>query len=347
MKVAFYLNVISPHQLPLAREVVRQIGEANFKYIYAEDFLADRKAMGWNDNDVPTWCVKGDEDAQELIEADLVYTGIRCLDLIIKRSKMGKMTVYYSERWFKPIPAMGLLLPGWLRMLSPNYSKMASQMVKILNASTVRYLPCGPWATKDMFMLGLNKEQILSWGYFVAPGRHPEGRSMSHGKLKVLWVGKISYLKRVDTIVRAVSRLKDMVEMTIVGDGECKSRLMRQAKGLPVSFLHSQSIEQIRDIMRKNDVYVFSSNAMDGWGAVVNEALEEGMYVIGTKETGASAAILPNEAKYTCGDWRELARLLKQCCDAKKEGILKGQGIRGWSAEKAAVRLLNISGFVE
>ena len=100
MKIAFYLNVISPHQLPLAREIVQLIGEENFKYVYAEEFHAERKAMGWDDGDMPAWCMKGDENVSELIDADLVYTGIRCLSLMARRAALGKKTVYYSERWF-------------------------------------------------------------------------------------------------------------------------------------------------------------------------------------------------------------------------------------------------------
>lgn len=342
MKIAFYLNVISPHQLPLACEVARLIGEENFKYVYAEDFLADRKAMGWDDRHVPTWCMKGDENTPELVDADLVYTGIRCIALMSKRSAMGKKTVYYSERWFKPIPVLRFHIPGYVRLVCPSYWRMSRQIVRLLNGHTMRYLSCGPWAANDMVKVGLKPGQIVPWGYFVAPGRYPNGRCMTGERLRVLWVGKISQLKRVDTIVHAISHCNQDIELTIVGDGPDKSQMMRLAEGDKVTFLQSQPIDKIREIMRQHDVYVFSSNGMDGWGAVVNEALEEGLYVIGTKESGASAAILSDDAKYSCGDWKRLAQLLKCCAEKKRRGILKGQGIGEWSAEKAALRLINL-----
>ena len=146
MKIAFYLNVISPHQLPLAREVAREIGEENFRYVYAEDFLADRKAIGWDDVDVLPWCIKGDENTSELIEADLVYTGIRCLDLMARRSAIGKCTVYYSERWFKP-PI------GIFRLLSPSYLCKARRFVGLLSAGNAMYFPVGVHAVRDMAQL--------------------------------------------------------------------------------------------------------------------------------------------------------------------------------------------------
>lgn len=343
MKVAFYLNIISPHQLPLAREVVRLVGEASFRYVYAEDFHAERKAMGWSDGDVPRWCVKGDENTPELMDADLVYTGIRCPFLMAKRSAVGKKTVYFSERWFKPIPVLGMLLPGWLRMLSPRYRKLARQMVELLNTPTMRYLSCGPWAAKDLVRIGLQESHIIPWGYFVAPGEYPKGRIMHGDKLRVLWVGKISRLKRVDTIVEAVGRVGGDVELTIVGDGSEKRKIEKLAKDKSINFLPSQPIGKIREVMRQHDVYVFSSNGMDGWGAVVNEALEEGMYVIGTKETGASASILSKDALYSCGDKRRLAMLLARFVAVKKFGELRGQGIGQWTATNAAKRLMSIA----
>ena len=205
MKIAFYLNSASPHQMPLAKEIVRLVGECNFKYVYSNDLRINRKSMGWDDSNLPDWCVKGDEKAPELLEADLVYTGVRCFSLMLMRSELNKKTAYYSERWFKPIPLGRMLLPGSLRLLSPCYVKMAKEMVRLLNKPSMRYLSCGPLAADDLSWLGLKASQIVPWGYFVAPGMYPQGRVMEGSPLRALWVGKLSYLKRVDTIVSAIA----------------------------------------------------------------------------------------------------------------------------------------------
>ena len=54
-------------------------------------------------------------------------------------------------------------------------------------------------------------------------------------------------------------------------------------------------MEKVRELMREHDLFVFPSNGLEGWGAVVSEALEEGMNVIGTFESGAPATLLPKE----------------------------------------------------
>ena len=84
-----------------------------------------------------------------------------------------------------------------------------------------------------------------------------------------------------------------------------------------------------------------ASNAREGWGAVTNEALEEGMYVMGTYEAGSSATLLNDKALFHAGDWKRLLVLLENCLDQKRRGVLKGQGIGEWSVEKGAHHLVS------
>ena len=90
--------------------------------------------------------------------------------------------------------------------------------------------------------------------------------------------------------------------------------------------------------MRQCDLYVLASDACEGWGAVVNEALEEGMSVIGTFEAGASAAILPRERLFHAGDWKTLMRLIER----EIRGELPPCSIGKWTAVAAAERLLGL-----
>lgn len=97
-------------------------------------------------------------------------------------------------------------------------------------------------------------------------------------------------------------------------------------------------MDAVRQAMREHDVFVLASDANEGWGAVVNEALEEGMRVIGTYEAGASAALLPKERLYHAGDVKALAQLLEK----EFRGELPPCSIGEWSAERAAERLMEV-----
>lgn len=89
--------------------------------------------------------------------------------------------------------------------------------------------------------------------------------------------------------------------------------------------------------MRSHEVYVLPSNAYEGWGAVVSEALEEGMEVLGTYEAGSSATVLPQENLSHAGDWRTLRDKLVRYAETRQR---RCQGIGMWSAKQAAAKLL-------
>ena len=102
-----------------------------------------------------------------------------------------------------------------------------------------------------------------------------------------------------------------------------------------VHFHPPVSIADVRRLMREHDVYVLASNAYEGWGSVVSEALSEGMKVIGTYEAGSSGTILHDTNLYHCGDWPTLQKLI--------EGKLPDIGIGEWNPRGAANALMDIA----
>lgn len=341
MRIVLNPTGISPHQLPLARAIVQQVGSKNFRYICHGELEEGRVQMGWNNAVSEPWMVRAGEQIgirnDWLENADLLVSSIRNVNLFERRLTKGLKTFYTSERWFKPpLGAFRLMMPHY-RAITKTVSRQLTQYPHF------KYLAIGPWAADDMKRLGVPDTKIVPWGYFVAPGCRTE-RPL-HNPLKVLCVGRLLKLKHFETVVRAVSAvnrkagaIKTM--LSILGDGPEEVRLKELASKLSLkngqpstfTFHKSMPIEQVRPFMREHDVLVFSSNGYDGWGAVVSEALEEGLRVIGTFEAGASSAMLPKECLYHCGDWKTLARLL--------DGDIPYVGIREWTAEKAAERLL-------
>lgn len=339
MTVSFYMNIVSPHQLPLAQEVARRVGIDNFNYIFTESFHAERAEMGWNDlaGDLRTEKLNVVNQFQ-LEESDLLYTGLRCLDLMERRAANGKSTVYSSERWFKPL-AFGL--PGWLRLADPRYLRMVWRFVRLARRDpNFRVFPIGVHARRDFRRMGVPEEKMTVWGYFVAPSSEQTRNAAAfcpHDPLRVLWVGRMLKLKNVDILIKAAALAKSKVSLTLVGDGPEKARLQAMKESLGVRFLPPVKIDEVRALMRENDVYVFPSNGFDGWGAVVSEALEEGMLVLGSDEAGASATMLPSSHRFGCRDYVRLAELL--VCAA--EGKLARVPIGKWTAAQAAARLVD------
>jgi len=355
MTVALYTNIISPHQLPLAAELAKLVGYDNYTYVYSDAFHKERAAMGWNDA-ASVRCVKDDEpQARQVLEdCDVLICGHRALDLMERRCRRGKRTFYASERWFKPIPiplvsrAFNVYLTGRVRLLHPDYMRMVRRFVALANGSPCFcLLPYGVHALRDFSRMGIPKGKLTLWGYFVTPssgaGNRPKCGFSDGRRLRILWVGRMMALKNVDTVLRAVRNLVCRgcpVELTVVGDGAECHRLLALARGLPVVFKPSVPIADVRTIMHEHDVYVFPSNGMDGWGAVVSEALEEGMVVFGSEEAGATATLLPPKCRFHCRDYRRLASLLRDVVERPQDNLPIGIG--DWSAKRGAERFLEL-----
>ena len=378
MKLVLYTNSCSAHQLPLSHEIVKRLGAEIFRYVYTDDSQHQRSQVVDSDE---KWVTK-DRSFVESCDV-LLVGGVHPIDIILRRSRNGKRTLYMSERWFKP-------QLGMFRLLHPKYFMMAWKFVKIMrNLSLFTYLPIGIHAARDMARLcGLmhgdlrcifrtpeldferkpggkiwlkNKTQnkqderkycldkMRMWGYFVEPMKYNSERvhqttKAVRNEIKVLWVGRILKWKRVDTILRAVrehANLKKVdnslpkISLDIYGNGPEEIKLKKMVHGYEeqIKFYPPVTIAEVRKLMQEHDVLVLTSNGYEGWGAVVSEALEEGMKVVGTYEAGSSATILPDECLFHAGDWRNLLRLLSMPIQANSIG--------NWTAEIAAKTLLS------
>lgn len=370
MRIVFYTNMVSPHQLPLAHEIIKLVGTANYRYIYTDERTQERASLGW-EMEEGDWILregKSKEECREWLEhCDLLLSGKRIFDLFETRTARGLLTIYVSERWFKPIPLLywfggcRLYLSGWIRLFHPRYLKMAWRLRKMLRANGYfYYFPIGIHAATDICRLaGLKLKnyetfqpgdivdssgKIRLWGYFVASSQSPTKSNFEISALRLLWVGRMVALKRVDTIIRAVELLRNLdipVQLTLAGEGVMRRRLEASAQGLPVVFKDSVPITRVRNLMHSHNVYILASNAEEGWGAVVSEALEEGCVCVGTYEAGSCATILPCHQLFHSGDTQALVNILLQCIRCKGHGFVRGIG--DWSACHAAKVLVQFA----
>ena len=366
MKIAYYTDSISEHQMPVALKLVEKYGEGNFRYFYLNDRAAHRKQMMGKDAAKCPWTRKISEAKEEFHqwtqEADVLYTIFREPNLFEKRIAKGKLTFYMSERWFKP-PT------GFLRLLHPRYFNMARRIVSCFESGLVFYFPTGLIAARDMvrlhsFLKGnwqsvfgrikLDYERFAGgmvhgypwmrmWGYFVDASEQHTTRHNKNMPLRVLWVGRFLKLKRVDTIIKAVKSTPD-VELDIYGTGDQEKSLKAMSSSCErISFHGVIPLSEVREQMRQHDVYVMSSNGFDGWGAIVSEAIEEGMTVLGTYECGASATLLPDSNLFHVGDWRRLSAMLSTLAmDSAEASLPQYVSPDGWRANDAANAMMSM-----
>ena len=120
------------------------------------------------------------------------------------------------------------------------------------------------------------------WGYFVQSSEFRVGSlELNHGIHrihgskacgneggKVLWVGRMLKLKRVDTIIKAVGECSKSKKITLdiygIGPEEAKLNKLAAKYGDKIKFHPPVPINEVRKLMREHDVYVLSSNGYEG-----------------------------------------------------------------------------------
>jgi glycosyltransferase involved in cell wall biosynthesis len=239
-------------------------------------------------------------------------------------------------------------------MLNPRFARGIRKLRLIANRPNVHYLAIGENAVADAKLIRLFDDRIWKWAYFVAPAG-PAVRRSSSSPVRLLWAGRFLGLKRVDLILRAMSLLGHEgrnCTLELIGTGPTRPAVEHLAKRLGlarrVSFREAMPPEAVRKKMAEADIYLFPSNHLEGWGAVVGEAMGEGCVVLASKAAG-SAKILIEHGRtgflFPEGDVRELTQILRQVIQNAKLRHQVGQAAaaqmrRLWDPSVGAQRLV-------
>ena len=329
MKILQVTNMVSHHQLPLARELCKLVGESNFLFAAMGKLDQDRLKNGWKSEYAESWIIYPNESIKEQKifnqfwdEADIVLCGERLISKMQERVDSNKLCFYMSERWFKP-PI------GKLRLLYPTYFRMFLSFKKLSKSDFFHYLPTGPFAAKDMALIAPMKGRVWQWGYFTEmPSVRHDLAENTDDIVSILWVGRMLKWKRVDLLINALHRLKSegkVFRLTLVGEGPERERLQSLSDKLLgkehctiQDFIPS---DEVPALMERHDVYVLTSNAYEGWGAVVNEAMSVGCAVVSSNQVGAGVSLIENDVNgllFESGSLDSLYYCLnKLVCDRK------------------------------
>lgn len=115
-----------------------------------------------------------------------------------------------------------------------------------------------------------------------------ESRDSAHIPLRILYVGRLSFQKRVERIIEAIKLLKIPANLMIVGDGDRRRKLQNFAMNLKlnnVSFEGEKSSDELCNYYRRVDIFVISSTN-ESFGMVILEAMAAGLPIIGSNVNG-------------------------------------------------------------
>ena len=349
MKVLFVSNDLTHHLVPFFESIMSIYGKGNCIFAVLEP-CDNRHRMGFPAYNEPWVFVKYERTRDEYVklykEADIIITRVwNHLDLIEDSLQNRKMVFYASERWFKP-PI------GKVRLLVPSYFIRYLKFRKLSKYENFYYLAMGYYASLDFKFLKLFKNRIFHFGYFTPTFTEANFRNESNKPtVEILWAGRMLTWKRVKDLLIVFNDLVNSynIKLIIVGDGPKCNELVQYAdtnKIQNITFRKFVPNKELKQIMRDADIYVLPSSGYEGWGAVINEAMQTKCAVIASKETGAARSMIidgKNGLTFPSGDRNELRKtIVKLLEDQILLNRLKLEGYKTisetWSATEAARR---------
>ena len=302
MKVAFVSNFMNNHQKGLCEAFISSLGNDGFKFIATQpvdEGLA--KVSKYSDmNQLPfvkqayvskeleDECMDIARDADILITAPYMtpdYLSSRFL-------KTEGLTFIYSERILKR--------GRGFRFFPPKRARVREGFTKYKDDPRVHVLCASAFTASDLALFGFPIERCWKWGYFpkVDVAYESTGKT-DQRRHRLLWCGRFIDWKRPFWPLRLARELHaagiDFV-LTMVGDGPLHGAAEDYAlkHGLTecVSFTGAIPSNEVSHFMVESDVLLVTSTRKEGWGAVVNEAMQCGCAVVSGHLVGSAPYLI-------------------------------------------------------
>lgn len=354
----FVSNYLNHHQIPFCNAMYGLCG-GSFAFIQTEPVEEERLQMGWA-GDIRQPYLKlyyeEEEICKKLIsEAGIVLFG-GCEDesYIEGRLAEGKPVIRCSERLYRT---------GQWKAVSPRGLKKKYHDHTRHRKAPVYLLCAGAYVPSDFSIVRAYPGKMYCWGYFPETRHYDVDRLFEEkGRNSVpnlLWAARMIDVKHPELAVETARYLKEKglsFHMDMIGGGALEGQVrsliaeygLQQEIGLP-GFL---SPAQVRESMERADIFLFTSDRREGWGAVVNEAMNSGCALIASHMAGAAPYLIrdgENGMIYRDGDRAELFALAEKLVrEGELRAVLGKNAYRTiaetWNAENAARSLWELCG---
>lgn len=357
MKVVFYSNFLNHHQLPFCEKMVELTG-GQFFFIANAPIPTDRLDFGYHDMNkafpfvIPTYdCKENFNKAKRLIlDSDIAIIGGLPTLTISKRVRQNKLTFFVNERIYKEginsIAGIRSLVSAWLH--TRGYQNKQTYM-----------LCASAYTAADYSVVRAYKGKTYKWGYFPNV-KHQNideifKKKRSKNRISLLWAGRLIPWKHPEIAIKLAKRLSQEnyeFDLDIIGNGEQGAILGKKIQEMKlndcVHLRGAMSPECVREYMEKADIFLFTSDFNEGWGAVLNESMNSLCTVVASHAIGSVPFLVKDEVNgliYENGNFEHLHHKVKRAIDNVDLRERLGQSayntmIMLWNPEIAAERFV-------
>ena len=356
MKVAFFTNFINHHQVHVADELYKALG-SDYVFVATEEIPQSFKNNGYPDYSDRPYLLKAylDENRTKAIqlaeEVDVMIIGAAPEMYVDRRLALNKLTLRYNERWFKD---------GYHHLISPralwyyynHHTKYRKHNLYMLCASA--------FTANDVAKVFAYPNKCFKWGYFTRVDELDIDKCLLEKRndvVHIMWCARFIAWKHPEMVVKLARKLKDANYSAVIdmfGSGVELERTKQLATQLGVDDVvvfkgNVQNVE-ILEQMRKHDIYLFTSDKNEGWGAVLNEAMSNGCAVVASDKIGAVPFLVKNRVNglvFRSESVGSLFENVKYLIDNKQERERMSRNaydtmLNMWSPANAAQRLLQL-----
>ena len=355
MKIVFVSNYYNHHQSALSESFYKKT-EGQFYFIQTEHMSEERKQLGWGRESLPEFVKESYLDEATLQEclslindADVVIAGSAPNSMLKQRLKEKKLVFRYSERIYKNWKNT-ITLP--LRFFKYHTYNYCSKNVYLLCASA--------YAAKDYAKTLNYINKSFKWGYFPEVKEYENIDDLIEKKEKgsILWVARFIDWKHPEVPIAVAKQLKEegyKFQLNMIGSGPMEEDIsaMIKKEGLEdcVSLLGSMPPDKVREHMEKSEIFLLTSDKNEGWGAVLNEAMNSACAVISNDATGAAPYLIEdgtNGFLYNGGNFKQIIEIIKKLSedDSLRQFVGKKayQSMREiWNADLASERFITLA----
>lgn len=362
MRLVFYSPVLNHHQAGVADELYHILGD-DYKFVELTQCNDTKGGKNYSERPylIKSWQSKEayDEAITLAKTAEVgVFAGCESLPFQKERLQLGLLSFDMGER---------LLKRGWLNLLSPRIFKLVcAYHINRWHRKPLYKLCCSAFTVSDCSKLRMFKNKCFKWGYFTAVDDNINLKDNADSPVSIMWCARLLTLKHPELVIEMARILKKKnlrVSIDLFGDDsnigpnervfsseQLESLIHRHNLEGTVKLKGNKPNNEILLEMRNHDIFLFTSDKKEGWGAVANESLANGCALVASDAIGSSPYLIEdgvNGFMFESGNSKSLAEKVEWLILNRHElAAMKRQAHEimksYWTPKQAAINLLRL-----
>lgn len=361
MKVTFYSNFLTHHQVPFCLEMQKRLGD-DFKFVSTVKIFQWRLDLGFKDldkeYDFVVRAYENDEMREEAkklaLDSDIVIIGSTTDELIEERLKQDKITFRYRARIF-------IFLDGLLKTLldKEKMQLFYNRHIKYRKNKNLYLLTANAYGANDFNLFRLYKNKIYKWGYFLETNKYDIDelieKKEKNKKIEIIWVARFIKWKHPEIVIKLAKNLKKQnydFHVKMLGNGKLQEKIEKMVKREnlenEVEIVGQVPSDQVKYYMGNANIFMGTSDSREGWGAVINESMNAGCVVIANQKMGSVPFLIKhNENGLMYNSYKDLEKKVKLAIKDKKLRKKLGKNAyktitEDWTSKVATENLLEL-----